>query len=378
MKIVIPRDQLLATLNHLQSVVEKRNAIPILSNVKIEASADGTVTMTTTDMDIAIIESLKAVVKEEGIITIPAITLYEIVRKIPNNEDISLSQDKKNNTSVSISVNSSEFTLPALPHDEFPNFEVSKSTHEFEINSEVLKTLLSKTKHAISNEETRYYLNGIYLHPATNEDNVPVIRAVATDGHRLARAQSILPENAQDMPGIIIPKKTVNELIKLLEDFVGEVHISLSQQKITFDIGSSKLISKLIDGKFPDYERVIPKNNDKTLEIDRAVLARSIDLVISISNDKTRAVKFNIDPGKVTVTATSEVNGNSRGVQELPANYSSNEVINIGFNSRYVLDSLAAIEGDTVKMSLSNNLGAVIAQDSNESNCLYILMPMQI
>ena len=156
------------------------------------------------------------------------------------------------------------------------------------------------------------------------------------------------------------------------------VQISLSQNKITYILGDITLSSKLIDGKFPDYDRVIPKNNDKTLEISRDKLARSIDLVISITNDKTRAVRLNIEPSKVVVNASSEMNGNAKGAQEIDANYSSNENISIGFNSRYVLDSLSAIEGDTVKLSLSNGLGAVIAQDSKENNCMYILMPMQV
>jgi DNA polymerase-3 subunit beta len=180
------------------------------------------------------------------------------------------------------------------------------------------------------------------------------------------------------MPGIIIPKKTVGELVKLLEEYTGEVAISLSQNKITFTLEDIVVSSKLIDGKFPDYDRVIPKNNDKTLEISRDQLARAIDLVISISNDKTRAVRLNIEPKKVVVNASSEINGNAKGAEEVAANFDSQDTISIGFNSRYVLDSLAAIDGDTVKMQLSNNLGAVAAQDSKENNCLYILMPMQV
>ncbi len=378
MKFIVKKDDLLRTLNHVQSVVERRNAVPILANVKIEADKDsGILTLTTTDMDISIHDKLAAQVKQAGAITVPAHTLFEIIRKVSENVDVELTKDKKDNSNVELKVGNSEFTLPCLPVEEFPNFEVSQSTHSFNIHSEVLRTLFSKTKHAISTEETRYYLNGVYLHPTTDE-GTPVLRAVATDGHRLARAQTIQPEGCQDMPGIIVPKKTVGELVKLLEEYVGEVQISLSQNKITYTLGEITLSSKLIDGKFPDYDRVIPKNNDKTLEISRDKLARSIDLVISITNDKTRAVRLNIEPSRVVVNATSEMNGNAKGEQEIDATYSSNENISIGFNSRYVLDSLSAIDGETVKLSLSNGLGAVIAQDSKENNCMYILMPMQV
>ncbi len=378
MKFIVKKDDLLKTLNHVQSVVERRNAVPILANVRIDADKEGKLTLTTTDMDIAIQDKMTAQVKQAGAITVPAHTLFEIIRKVSENVDVELTKDKKDSSNVDLKVGSSEFTLPCLPVEEFPNFgEVGQGTHNFSIHSAVLKTLFSKTRHAISNEETRYYLNGVYLHPTTDE-GTPVLRAVATDGHRLARAQTIQPEGCQDMPGIIVPKKTVGELVKLLEEYVGEVHISLSQNKIVYILGDITLSSKLIDGKFPDYDRVIPKNNDKTLEVSRDRLARSIDLVISITNDKTRAVRLNIEPSKVVVNATSEMNGNAKGAQEIDANYSSNENLSIGFNSKYVLDSLSAIEGDTVKLTLSNNLGAVIAQDTKENNCLYILMPMQV
>lgn len=378
MKFIAKKDDLLTALSHVQSVVERRNSVPILSNVKIDADkGSNQLTLTTTDMDIAVHDKLSADIKEEGSLTVPAHTFFEIIRKVSENVDVELTKASAEDSNVDLLVGSSEFTLPSLPAEEFPNFEVSESTHNFVVHSQVLKTLLSKTKHAISTEETRYYLNGTYLH-TTTDDGTPVLRAVATDGHRLARAQTIQPEGCQDMPGIIIPKKTVGELVKLLEEYTGDVNIALSQNKIVFTLNDAVISSKLIDGKFPDYDRVIPKDNDKVLEISRAQLARAIDLVISISNDKTRAVRLNIEPGKVVVNASSEINGNAKGAEEVTANFDSKESVSIGFNSRYVLDSLSAIEGDTVRMQLSNNVGAVAAQDSKESNCLYILMPMQV
>lgn len=379
MEVTVKSDVLLKALNHVQSVVERRHAIPILANIKLEAEKGGYLTLTTTDMDIAIQDKVKAEVsKTAGSTTVPVNVLFDIVRKIESDSDIFISQKKASDSKVLLKVNTSEFTIPSLPASEFPSFEVNKATHKFTIHSEVLKALFTKTRHAISNDETRYYLNGLYLHVTTPEDNAPVLRAVATDGHRLARAQTIQPEGCNDMPAIIIPKKTVSEVIKLLEDFVGNVEVSVSTNKITFNIGTTILNSKLIDGKFPDYDRVIPRNNDKTLEVPKESLARSIDLVISISNDKTRAVKFNIEPSKITVCATSELNGNAKGVQEIAAKYDSKEPVSIGFNARYVLDSLSAIDGDTVKVSIANNVSAIIAQDSQETNHVYILMPMQV
>lgn len=378
MKFVISIKSLIKALNHVQSVVERRNTIPILSNVKIDAVKDGKISLTTTDMDLAVTDTAEAEVAKPGSVTVPAHMLYDIIRKLPDNLEVKFNRAKEDSSNVDLTIGSSEFLLPCLPVGEFPNFEVGEYTHAFQINSEVLKVLFGKTRHAVSTEETRYYLNGVYFHAANDDNGIPQLRAVATDGHRLAWAQSIQPEGCQDMPGIIVPRKTVSEVVKLLEDFVGDVKVSIASNRITFQVGSSILHSKLIDGKFPDYNRVIPKGNDKSVEVSRDSLARSIDLVISVSNDRTRAVKFNIEPSKLTVTATSEVNGNAKGVQEMDAEYDSQEKLVIGFNSKYVLDSLSVIEGDKVKLSLSSSLGAVVAQDSQESNCKYILMPMQI
>jgi DNA polymerase-3 subunit beta len=377
MDILVKKDALLRALNHVLSVVERRNSIPILANLKFVANENRLV-ISATDLDIAVEDNLEIQCNVPGNITLPATTLYEIIRKISDNTDVRIYLENPQNSNATIHVGTSEFNLPTLPVEGFPNFELSEAVNTFKINSEVLYVLFNKTRHAISVEETRYYLNGSYLHVAEAEDGTPVLRVVATDGHRLARSQTICPEGAAQMPGIIVPKKTVNELIKLLEDFSGDVEVSLSANRITFIVGSATLSSRLIDGKFPDYERVIPKNNDKTLEVSRSNLARSIDLVISISNDKTRSVKFNIESSKLVVTASSDLNGNARGTQEMAANYNSGDPITIGFNSKYVLDSLSAIEGDTVCISLSSNVGAVIATDLNEKNFLYLLMPMQV
>jgi DNA polymerase-3 subunit beta len=378
MEFSAKRDDLSKTLGHVQSIVEKRAAIPVLANVKITANDDNTLELLATDMDICIEDRITAQVKNKLCTTVPASTLYEIVRKISDNSDVKFIIESQTEDLIKIQVGSSEFSLPTIKADEFPSFEDAANTLRFRMSSEILRVLLAKTRHAISNEETRYYLNGIYLHTTTSKDGSPVLRAVATDGHRLALAQTVQPDGAESMPGIIIPKKAVAEVIKILDGFVGEVDIALSSNKIIFYIGSSIITSKLIDGKFPDYERVIPKNNDKTLKVSKKDLNNAIDLVISVSNDRTKAVKFGVSSSKLVISATSEMNGNAKGEQEVNVEFDSHDSLNIGFNSRYVLDALSAIDGDTVIMSMSGNLGAVIARDTDDDNFNYILMPMQV
>ncbi|MDF3047276.1 MAG: polymerase subunit beta [Candidatus Midichloriaceae bacterium] len=378
MEFSAKRDDLSKVLSHVQSIVEKRAAIPVLSNVKITANGDNSIELLATDMDICIEDKIQAVVKNPICTTIPASTLYEIVRKISENVDVNFISQPEDKDSIKIQVGSSEFSLPTIKPEEFPSFEDPANTMRFSISSEILRSLFAKVRHAVSNEETRYYLNGVYLHVAISEDGIPVLRAVATDGHRLALSQTITPEGAADMPGIIVPKKAVAEVIKLLDSFVGEVDIALCANKIIFYIGSSVITSKLIDGKFPDYERVIPKNNDKNLSVSKKELVDAIELVISVSNDKTKAVKFVISGNKLMISATSEMNGNARGAQDVSIEFDSSESLEIGFNSRYVLDALSAIDGGVVKMTFSGNLGAVTTRDSEDNNFLYILMPMQV
>jgi DNA polymerase-3 subunit beta len=373
MQFTVDRDDILSVLNHVESVVEKRNTIPILANVKIECEADGIVRFQTTDMDLAIDDSTEAKVEVPGSTTIPVAMIHSVVKKIPSGAEIKL--ELHNDKSVTLSAGSSAFTFPSLPVDEFPNFDVVKDDIKFSINSSVLKALFARVRHAVSNEETRYYLNGVYLHADTADQ---VLRTVATDGHRMARAQTDLPQEAENMPGIIVPRKTVDELVKLLDDFVGDVSISISQHKVKFSVGKVVLTSKLIDGKFPDYDKVIPEGNDKALELNTKELTKSIDLVTSVSPDKTKAVKFDITSDKVTLSSSSEMLGMATGKQDIAANYNSEENMSIGFNSRYVLDSLASIEGDKVRLSLSDQNGAVVAEDTSDDSCIYVLMPMQV
>lgn len=377
MKVVVERSDLLKALEYVDGVVEKRHAIPILANIKVEAIDNAFITLTATDLDLAITAQVAAQVLQTGTTTIPARSLFEITRRLTDGANMVLVIDPEVDADiVTIEAGEARFTLPCMSATEFPNFEIGKTQHAFTINADILKTLFTKTRHAIANEEARYYLNGVYFHPA-EANGIPVLRAVATDGHRLARTDTAIPTGASGMPEVIIPKKTVYELIKLLEDAVGDVNVALAQNRIVISIGDFKLASKLIEGKYPDYTQVLPANNDKFLEISPRELAKSIDLVISISPDKTRAVKLNMGAANVTIASSSELNSGTTGVQKIDARYSA-DPLSIGFNAKYILDSLAVIEGDTVQFSFSSSMGAVLAHDVADPNSEFLLMPLQI
>ena len=371
MKLTIERAALLRSLNHVQSVVERRNTIPILSNVLIEA-ADGRLSLTTTDMDLAMVESVEADIAESGAITTPAHTLYDIVRKLPDGAQIALEYDGTEQK-LSLASGRSRFVLACLPREEFPVMAEDDMPHKFVLSAQDLKSLIDKTRFAISTEETRFYLNGIYMH--VPEADPQALIAVATDGHRLARVRLPLPEGAADIPGVIIPRKTVNEIRKLLDELDEPVQISLSESKIRFEIPGSVLSSKLIDGTFPDYDRVIPKQNDKDLEIDAHLFAEAIDRVSTISNEKSRAVKLVVDTDRVTLSVTSPDNGSA--TEEVAAGYTS-ETIEIGFNARYVLDIMGQVKGDTVKVSFADASAPTLVQDNTDDTALYVLMPMRV
>ena len=244
----------------------------------------------------------------------------------------------------------------------------------FEMPAEALARLIDKTRFAISTEETRYYLNGIYLHTVESE-GVQVLRAVATDGHRLAQADFPVPEGAAGMPGVIVPRKTVLELQKLVEEEDGLVRVGVSDTKIRFEFGGVVLTSKLIDGTFPDYERVIPTGNDKALEVDTRVFAQAVDRVSTISSEKGRAVKLNIAADRLTLTVNNPDSGSAE--EEIAASYSS-DPIDVGFNSRYLLDIAGQFKGDTATFMLSDSGSPTILRDAADDRVLYVLMPMRV
>lgn len=371
MKLTIERAALLKALNHVQSVVERRNTIPILSNVLLEA-ADGRLSLTATDMDIAVVEKVEATVDVSGAITAPAHTLYDIVRKLPDGSQVSLDASGDANQIV-LQAGRSRFTLQTLPTDEFPVMGAGDLPHQFVLTNSEAKMLIDRTRFAISTEETRYYLNGIYVH-VTGEGS-PSLRGVATDGHRLAKVEFEAPEGASGMPGVIIPRKTVQELRKLIEETDSEINVSLSDTKIRFAFGSAILTSKLIDGTFPDYERVIPSGNDKNMQVDTRSFAEAVDRVSTIATEKMRAVKMAVNDGTVTLSASSQEQGTA--VEEIAVDYNS-EPIEIGFNSRYLLDIASQIESGSATFSMADPASPTVVRDSEDDSALYVLMPMRV
>jgi DNA polymerase-3 subunit beta len=381
MKLTIERAALLKALGHVQSVVERRNTIPVLSNVLLRAGAPlgaGFLSLSATDMDLEIVERVPGRIEREGQTTAAAHTLYDIVRKLREGAQIEIEASGERGAMV-LRSGRSTFTLACLPAEDYPVMAGGELPHGFALSAAELKSLIDRTRFAISTEETRYYLNGIYLH-ATKADEVPVIRAVATDGHRLARVEMVMPEGAAAMPGIIVPRKTVIELRKLVEEAGEEVRIALSETKIRFAVGEAVLTSKLIDGTFPDYDRVIPSSNDKLLEVDCKEFAEAIDRVSTISTEKSRAVKLAIEPhgangGSLVVSATSPESGTA--VEEIEVRYQA-APIEIGFNSRYLMDITAQITGEGVQLMMSDAASPTIVRDSADASALYVLMPMRV
>jgi len=376
MKLTIERAALLKALSHVQSVVERRTTIPILSNVLLRTDS-GRLSLSATDMDLEIVERVPARVEREGRTTAPAHTLYDIVRKLREGAQVEMETSGERNELV-VRSGRSTFTLACLPPEDYPVMTAGDLPHQFTLTAAELRTLIDRTRFAISTEETRYYLNGIYLH-AAKSDEVPVMRAVATDGHRLARVEMVLPEGAAGIPGVIVPRKTVLELRKLVEEGDEEVQVGLGETKIRCAVGEAALVSKLIDGTFPDYDRVIPANNDKILEVETKSFAEAVDRVSTISTERSRAVKLAIEKGSLVVSATSPENGTA--VEELEVRYQS-APLEIGFNSRYLLDITEQIAGEGAQFAMSDAAAPTIvratAPDPNGATALYVLMPMRV
>lgn len=372
MKLIIERSILLRSLSHVQSVVERRNTIPILANVKLDASSAGLVNFTATDMDLAIVESAEANVEQQGSVTAPAHMLYDIARKLPDGAEVEISA---NAGESSLTLRSGRFamTVSCLPIEDFPVMSEGELQHNFNISGTDLKRLLLKTRFAISQEETRYYLNGIYLHAITEE--TPALRAVATDGHRLACVDVDLPPGAKDIPGIIVPRKVVGEVLKLLEEKDSKIKLALSETKIRFDLGNVTLTSKLIDGSFPDYIRVIPSGNDQILGINRQAFMKAVDLVSTVSIEKSRAVKLGLRSGKILVSAASAEAGSAE--EEVDAIFAG-DGFDIGFNARYILDMADQVEGDAIEFIFADSASPTLVRDPNDSGSVFVIMPMRV
>ncbi|MGB8275017.1 MAG: DNA polymerase III subunit beta [Alphaproteobacteria bacterium] len=372
MKLTIERAALLKSLAHAQNVVERRTTIPILSNVLIEADKRA-LSLAATDMEIAIVEKVPAEVSKPGALTAPAHTLYDIVRKLPEGAQVELSYGD-NGARLNLSSGRSRFTLSVLPREEFPAMSGGSYPHKFQLPAAELRTLIDRSAFAISTEETRYYLNGIYVH-ALDSGGITVLRAVATDGHRLARFEMPCPEGAAGMPGVIVPRKTVHELRKLVDGSDAPVNLALSETKIRFTFDDIELTSKLIDGTFPDYQRVIPEGNDKVMEVDCRLFADAVDRVSTISSEKSRAVKLEIKKGSLTLSASSPDNGSA--TEELEVSYTGTP-LEVGFNSRYLLDITRQIEGETARFSMADAASPTLVRDVADASALYVLMPMRV
>lgn len=369
-KLNIERAALLKALSHVQSVVERRQTIPILSNVLIETSGD-TVRFKATDNEIEIAESVPAAVETQGAITVPAHKLYDIVKKLADGLQVAMAFNPET-SQLSIQSGRSKFALASLPADGFPSMAKENMPFHFEMNATDIVDLISKTSFAVSLEETRYNLNGIYFHEKHGEKGG--LSAVATDGHRLACATVPLPNGAEGIPGVIIPRKTIGELSKLAAEVEGKVEVELSANQIRFKIADVELSSRLIDGTYPEYEKVIPQNNDKVLEADAAVLSDVIERVAVVS-EKSRGIKLALNENLLQVFAASVDEGSAE--DEMDAVYTA-EAVEIGFNYRYLLDILAQVKGGTVQMKLTDGLSPVILADAKDDTALYVLMPMRV
>jgi DNA polymerase-3 subunit beta len=372
MRVTLERSHLLSSLTHVHRVVERRNTIPILSNVLIRA-ADGVLRLKATDLDIEAQETVPAVIERTGATTVPAYMFYDIVRKLPEGSQVCL-ETSADGATLSISSGRSRFSLQMLPESDFPDISAGELSHRFKLEAGALKTLIDKTQFAISNEEIRYYLNGIFLHTVDTAEGT-LFRAVATDGHRLARADMPAPDGARGMPGIIVPRKAVGEIQRLIEDPKAEVTVELSDAKIRISVGAVVLTSKLIDGTFPDYGRVIPQGNDKEMRVGKSEFAEAVDRVSTISSERGRAVKLALAEGRLVLTVINPDSGSA--TEEVIVEYDA-DPMEIGFNARYLLDIASQLTAETVVFRLADAGSPTLIQDATDAATLYVLMPMRV
>lgn len=372
MKVTIERTALSKALGHVQSVVERRNTIPILSNVLLYADG-GALTLTATDLDIEVSEQAPADVSASGATTVSALTLFEIVKRLPDGAQVRLELSEEEGR-LQVSAGRSQFALAVLPADDFPSLTDDDLDTRFSIAAADLGRLLHKTRFAMSQEETRYYLNGVYFHAYTDGD-APLLRAAATDGHRLARLDAPLPDGAASMPGVIVPRKAIAELHRLLEGVEDAVEIAVSSAKIRFSFGAGRLTSKLIDGSFPDYDRVIPKENKNVLRVETKDFAQAVDRVATVSADRTRSVKLALEADNLRLTVNNPEAGSA--LEELSVDYGG-EPIEIGFNARYLLDVAHQIDGETATFRLADPSSPTVIVDEEDTRALYVLMPLRV
>ena len=371
MKFNISKIELFKSLSHLIGIVDKKNSLPILSNILIEAQSNNLL-LSATDMDISIIEKLSCDVSEEGSTTVNAQILYDIIRKLEDNADVQIISN--NGKLLTLRAGGSRFSLSCLDKEDFPIIDKNNDGINIKIESKILFKLIDKTKFAISNEETRYFLNGLYFN-VSNEDDKNTVTLVGTDGHRLAKFSHDIDGHIDQVSGVIIPKKTIYELSKLLSEVEIDIDISISSNKIIFTIGDIVFISKLIDGSFPDYKRVIPNDNNNILKIDRDKLLSAVDRVSTIANEKSPVIKFKLLQNILNLNTVN--NESSTATEDLKISYDGDE-IEIGFNSKYIMDIVNNLEDNEISIILKDNTSPVIAKENSNTNLVYVLMPMRV
>ncbi|RNF34626.1 DNA polymerase III subunit beta [Paracoccus methylarcula] len=372
MKFSIERAVLVKAVSQAQSVVERRNTIPILANVLIEAKPDG-VSFRATDLDVEVVDRAPAQVERPGATTVSAIMLNEIARKLPDGALVQITSDDAAGR-LTVEAGRSNFSLATLPREDFPVLAATEYSANFTAPASVLRRLFDKAKFAISTEETRYYLNGVYMHVAQSEDG-QVLRCVATDGHRLARIDALLPEGAADLPGVIVPRKTVGELRKLLDDDEADIAVSVSETKIRFATPEITLTSKVIDGTFPDYSRVIPANNTRKLEVDASDFARAVDRVATVSSERSRAVKLALESDRLVLSVNAPDSGAAE--EELIVAY-SDEPLEIGFNAKYLQEIASQVDRDNAVFMFNGSGDAALIREGSDQSAIYVVMPMRV
>ena len=371
MQFDINRDQLLKSLNFVQGVVEKKNTLPILSNVLLNLK-NKKLEIIATDLDIVFYDEISELkVVEEGNTTTSANVLFDILRKIPQGSEINFTL--KNENKLSLKTKNSDFNLLCLPSSNFPTFDDNFSGEKIEIEKKSFLSLLNKTKISISNDDTRHYLNGIYLH-ATESNKNTFLTGVATDSHRLS-SSSILVNDIKNFTSIILPRKTVFQLCSLLDNIDEKLIIEANANKIKFSLGKINLISKVIDGKFPDYQKVVPKENTKTLTVSSLDFINSVERVASVSIDRKEGVKLEINKDNVQLSVNSANSGD--GNEKIKAEFNS-ETLNISFNSKYLTEIASEVEDKKIKMNFKDSISPVLIEDISDKNSYYVIMPMKI
>ncbi|CUH34149.1 DNA polymerase III subunit beta [Jannaschia seosinensis] len=372
MKFSIERAALLDAVSQAQAVVERRNTIPILANVLMKADGDG-VSFKATDLDIEVIDTAVAQVEQAGGTTVSAVLFHEIVRKLPDGALVQLREDQAQGR-LEVTAGRSHFSLATLDEQDFPVMASSDYAANFSCKGSVLRRLFDKTRFAISTEETRYYLNGVYMHVAETGDG-QMLRAVATDGHRLARVDAPLPKDAEGMPGVIVPRKTVDQVRKLLSDDDAEIAVSVSETKIRFATPAITLTSKVIDGTFPDYARVIPSGNTREMKVDAADFAKAVDRVATVSSERSRAVKLSLDEDRLTLSVNAPDSGAAE--EELAVAY-SDEKLEIGFNAKYLQEIAAQVDRENAVFLFNDAGDPTLMREGDDQSAIYVVMPMRV